>query len=668
MKPDSVVNSSLSFLSGGGKMGALTRAYDWEATSLGSPENWPQPLKTSLRLLLSTGHPMLIWWGPDLIQFYNDAYSRSLGVERHPSALGQSCRECWGEIWSVIGSQINQVLAGEGHTWHENQLVPITRNGVREDVYWTYSYGPIDDPQSEGGVGGILVVCTETTEQVLAEQRLKTATERWRSLFDQAPGFMCILNGPEYRFEYANKNYIDMIGQQDILGKTVLEVLPEVVNQGFIALLDEVYSMGKTHKGVATPLSLNSQEPLFIDFVYQPTFDEDGQVTGILVQGYDVTKRVRATASLHEADRRKDEFLAMLAHELRNPLAPIRNVSELLTQSVHQDPQLQSIGNILDRQVTQLTHLMDDLLDISRITQNRITLKFEPLNLSKLMVLALESLDNSFELKQQEVSFLDHQEPVFIRGDLTRMVQCLSNVLNNAVKYTPVGGSISVHLTVEGANAIVTITDTGCGIQSDMLSKVFDLFVQAKGSLDRSQGGLGIGLNIVQRMVNMHGGSVTAKSEGLDKGSSFRICLPLIEAPDEDSSCLLAAKQSYVKRILLVDDNCDAADTLAELLSMQGHEVTTVYTAHAALEQIDIVDPSVVLLDIGLPDINGYEVASYIRDKNKERVLIAVTGYGQAEDIRLAKEAGFNFHFTKPVVLNDLVNVFDKTDGDLQSF
>ena len=652
------VNTQRNFLAGGGEMGALIRAYDWGSSILGEPEQWPQSLKTTVRLLLSTGHPMFIWWGTDLIQFYNDAYRRSIGPERHPSALGQNGRECWAEIWPVIGPQVTQVLAGEGHTWNENQLIPITRNGRREDVYWTYSYGPIDDPNAETGVGGVLVVCTETTKQVLAERRTLAAEARWRALFDQAPGFMCILQGPQHRYEYANPPYYKMVGMRDLLGKSVAEALPEVVEQGFIDLLDEVYLTGKPYQGLATPLNVNSVDSIYVDFVYQPIVDEQGQVTGILVDGYDVTERVKAAESLREEDRRKDEFLAMLAHELRNPLAPIRNASELLTQSAQHDPKLQSIGNVLARHVTQLTRLMDDLLDISRITQDRITLQLEPLNLSHCVNFALESLQGAIHAKQHKVHFLDWQQPLFINGDMTRVVQCLSNVLNNAIKYTDPAGQIEIELSALEQWAVITVTDNGCGISQDMLEKVFGLFVQAHRTLDRSQGGLGIGLSIVQRMLQMHGGDIQVTSAGLGHGSCFRLRLPLIDAPhlsDVKNSEVKSAR----KRVLLVDDNVDAVDTLAELLELQGHDVKTVYTAKQALNDLDDFAPHFILLDIGLPDIDGYEVARRIRKKNSESILVALTGYGQADDVRRAKGAGFDFHFTKPVDLTELLSMFN---------
>lgn len=656
-------NTQINFMSGGGEMGSFIRAYDWAATPLGLPETWPQSLKTSLRLLLSTGHPMFIWWGKDLIQFYNDAYARSLGPERHPSALGQEGKKCWTEIWPDIEPQINKVLGGKGHTWHENQLLPITRNGKREDVYWTYSYGPIDDPQATNGVGGVLVVCTETTKQVLAEQRMKAAEARWRALFDQAPSFMCILQGPEHRFEYANRNYMAMLGQNDILGKKVMDVVPEVSNQGFVELLDKVYLSGNSHQGVAAPLRFGNEDPIYVDFIYQPILAAEGQITGILVEGYDVTERVLANQSLLEEDRRKDEFLAMLAHELRNPLAPIRNVSEMLTQSALQDIKLQNIGSILTRQVTHLTHLMDDLLDISRISQNRITLQFEVLNLTNIVNLALESLQSTIASKKHNVDFIDSQEPLFVKGDMTRLVQCLSNVIGNAIKYTPSGGNINIQLATNNDMADITVSDNGCGICQKMQSKVFELFVQVKQTLDRSQGGLGIGLNIVQRLVQMHGGNITVSSEGLGCGSSFCITLPKVNAPLLTVNSLDTTDKT-IKRVLVVDDNRDSADTMAELLKLQGHKVATAYTAYQALEYVHSFNPQIILLDIGLPDMTGYEVAQKIQSSNNERVLVALTGYGQAEDIRRAKEAGFNFHFTKPVSLKDLSTVFSSPQLD----
>jgi PAS domain-containing protein len=266
------------FLAGGGEMGALMRAYDWGSSSLGTPNGWPQTLRTSVRLLLNAGHPMFLWYGPDLIQFYNDAYRKTLGPERHPSALGQHGRDCWAEIWGIIGPQINYVMQGEGSTWDEERLVPVTRNGALENVWWTYSFVPIDG--EDGGVTGVLVVCNDVTGQHIARESLQNQTERLRQLFDQAPGFMAVLRGPDHIFELTNASYNRLFGDRPLLGKPVREVFPEVEGQGFFERLDEVYRTGKDHVGRRVPLAMQARsgEPLkqlFLDFVYAPIRDKE---------------------------------------------------------------------------------------------------------------------------------------------------------------------------------------------------------------------------------------------------------------------------------------------------------------------------------------------------------------------------------------------------------
>lgn len=656
-------HTECSFLAGGGEMGARIRAYDWATSPLDGPEQWPPGLKTAVRLLLSSGHPMVIWWGPHLIQFYNDAYSRSLGIERHPSALGQSGRECWAEIWDVIEPQITAVMQG-GYTWHENQLVPVTRNGRRENVYWTYSYTPIDAPEAATGIGGVLVICVETTAQVVAEQRLAAAEARWRDLFWQAPGFMCILNGPDHVFEFANPSYFELIGQRNIVGRPVREALPEVVGQGFESLLDQVYRSGKASRHVAQPVTLVSDEDgaerlLYLDYVYQPIQDANGRVSGIFVDGYDVTERVRSSESLLEEDRRKDEFLAMLAHELRNPLAPIRNAGELLLRLPRIDPEVRAIGDLIQRQTVQLTRLVDDLLDISRITQGRIELHQASVDLRQVIDSALESLQGLMQKKQHQLSYQRPHTPVYVHGDMARLIQCVANITANAIKFTPPKGHLQVSLQTRDGHALLEVRDDGVGIPPSMLPRVFDLFVQVEQSLDRSHGGLGIGLSIVQRLVQMHGGQITAHSKGPGEGTRFQIRLPLEEAPVDNATPEERAEPGRM-RILVVDDNVDAANSLEQLLALQGHRTAAAYNAVEALSMVETFAADIVLLDIGLPDIDGYEVARRMRTADSERRLIAVTGYGQARDVQLALEAGFDAHLTKPVTLNELESLMSQ--------
>jgi PAS domain S-box-containing protein len=309
-------DDTLTFLSGGGEMGALMRAHDWSSSSLGSPSAWPSPLRTTVQLLLNSGHPMYIWWGDEGACFYNDAYRQSIGPERHPGSLGRPAREVWDEIWDIIGPQIEQVMAGQGATWHQDHLVPITRHGRREDVYWTYSYSPIGDDSRPSGVGGVLVICVETTERVLAEKRLAAHNERQQRLFDQAPGFIAILSGPDHVFEFGNEAYARLIGRSDFVGKTVREALPDVEGQGFFELLDKVYATGERFVAWQTPLNVRTVpdgplEERFLDFIYEPVTDEHGVVTGIFVEGHDVTEQKRAEAALRASEARLSAALAL---------------------------------------------------------------------------------------------------------------------------------------------------------------------------------------------------------------------------------------------------------------------------------------------------------------------------------------------------------------------
>jgi two-component sensor histidine kinase len=330
------------FLAGGGEMGALTRAFDWNGTLLGSPGTWPQSLRVTVRLLLNTGHPMFIWWGPDLIQFYNDAYRRTLGPERHPSALGQSGRVCWAEIWDIIGPQIDFVMSGKGSTWDEDRLVPVTRNGRREDVWWTYSYGPID---VEGGVGGVLVVCNDVTAQHLTHDALKDQSRLLRQMFEQAPSFMAVLRGPDHVFELTNAAYRKLVGDRDIVGKPVREVIPEVEGQGYFELLEEVYRSGKTHVGRRMPLALRAAEglppkQLFLDFVYAPIMEANGEVSGIFVEGVDITDHMRAEEHLRLIN---DE----LQHRVKNTLTVVSAIASQTLRGTSNDDALNKFQNRL---------------------------------------------------------------------------------------------------------------------------------------------------------------------------------------------------------------------------------------------------------------------------------------------------------------------------------
>ena len=649
---------ALEFLAGGGEMGARIRAYPWSNTSLDHPHTWPQGLRTALRVLLTTQHPVFIFWGPEHLCFYNDAYSRSIGPEKHPAMLGAPGREWWSEIWTIIGPQIEQVLRGGAATWHENQLVPIIRHGRLQDVYWTYSFGPIDERDAPNGVGGVLVICTETTQQVLTERRLAAERESFAQLFEQAPSFMAVLRGPEHRFELANPGYMRLIGHREIIGKTIREAVPEAVAQGYLTLLDEVYRSGKAYSasGAKYVAQISAHAPLvkrYVDFVFQPIIDADGSVSGIFVEGFDTTSRNLADIALQNSNRRKDEFLAMLAHELRNPLAPIRNAAAILARTIPQQDETHAVVTIIRRQADQLTRLVDDLLDVSRISQGRIELKQETLNVAPLVDQAFETVAPLFQGKHQDVSLAPSYEPLYVVGDVTRLVQSLVNVLTNAAKYTDRGGKIRIQTRGSPEDVFIEVSDNGTGISADLLPQIFELFVQGDRTLDRSEGGLGIGLAVVKKLIEMHGGSITARSDGLGKGSTFELRLPRAPAPPA-ADAVAARANAASRRVMVVDDNVDAADSLALLLGLEGHQTQCAYSAAQALERVTAFAPEVVLLDIGLPDVDGYEVARRIRASpgGAAMMLVALTGYGQAEDRERALASGFQAHLVKPVDLD----------------
>jgi PAS domain S-box-containing protein len=371
------------------------------------------------------------------------------------------------------------------------------------------------------------------------------------------------------------------------------------------------------------------------------------QFPGVVI---DITERKRAEQGLLDADQRKNEFLAMLAHELRNPLAPIRNGVRILEQEI--DPiRLPPIVAMMHRQVDHMTRLIEDLLDVSRVSQGKIDLRRERIDLIEVLHQAIDANRAAIERHKHELTLTLPGRPVYLQADATRLAQLLGNLLNNACKFTGRGGRIQVIVQPQGAETLVRVRDSGIGLSAEQLPRVFDLFAQADTSLQRPESGLGIGLTLVKRLVEMHGGSVRVASEGLGHGAEFTVRLPV--APDDGPADRKpdAAQPITPRRVLIVDDNRDAAETLAMLLQMDGHGVRVTVTGEEALKVIDEgFEPDFVLLDIGLPGMNGYEVARQIRvsyPKSRTR-LIALTGWGQADDRTRSFDAGFDAHLVKP--------------------
>ncbi len=807
----STLPTAARFLAAPGEMAALIREHAWAATSLGPPEHWSQSLKAMVRMALTTRHPIFIFWGPEHICLYNDAYRASLGPEKHPAILGARGCDAWPEIWDVVGPQIDMVMRGEGSTWHENQLIPIVRHGALQEVFWTYSYGPIDDDGAASGVGGVLAITTETTLQVQTERRLATERESFSQLFEQAPTFMALLRGPTHVFELANPGYLRLVGalQRSLLGMSFAEALPEAVEQGYLKKLDEVYETGRafvargSHYVVRGADGTTTQH--IVDFVLQPITGANGLTTGVFLEGVDVTQRhdaelalrrseqrlrlatqaagmgvyryepaedmvvwendhpfeifglgrdarpvnaarflaefvhpddagafetalsrtltdaaafnyqgrirrhndgaerwieftgvlqaaeprstptllgtavditdrklaeqregriadearaaavanakfrtffeqgsyfggvltldgvvreinelalsatgfaradiigrqfwdcgwwspstavvesirlgtARAAAgetfrqesdyfladgserrvdrvitpirddrgkivflaptgvdvtdrrraedetrrlaeALSRSDRLKDEFLAMLAHELRNPLAPLRNGLEILRLKGDDASTVERLRTMMERQLGQLVHLVNDLMDVTRISNGKIVLKRQRTDLKDVIATAIETTQPLLDAKRHRLDCDLDDAALPADVDAVRIAQVVGNLLSNAAKYTPPGGRIALSARRVEAETVIRVSDNGIGIPADSLESIFEMFAQIPASTDGMQSGLGIGLGLVRRLVELHGGTVCASST-LGTGSTLTVRLPLVD-------------------------------------------------------------------------------------------------------------------------------------------
>ncbi|WP_031431741.1 hybrid sensor histidine kinase/response regulator [Methylomicrobium agile] len=398
--------------------------------------------------------------------------------------------------------------------------------------------------------------------------------------------------------------------------------------------------------------------------------DSTGEPIGFATVSRNISVSKQVKAALHEASQRKDEFLAMLAHELRNPLTPINNAAHILDRLKLEDPRLGWATEVIKRQVKHLTHLVDDLLDVSRIARGKISLKKERLDLVEVIKAVLETARGFILPKRQSLDVRLPEQPIRVEGDPVRLSQVLLNLLDNASKYSPEKGRIEVNVQLLGAEVEIRVQDNGTGISPELLPTIFDLFQQGTRTLDRSQGGLGIGLTLVKQLVELHGGQVTASSPGAGLGSIFSIRLPTLAGtvPLSVSETPKPSLDTGI-RVLVVDDDPDVRESTALLLGLNGYEVRTADSGERAITLIDTFRPDVVLLDIGMPGENGYQVAQRIRRLagGGDLLLIALSGYGRTEDLARSREAGFDHHLVKPLNLNVLCNLMETEFADRPS-
>jgi PAS domain S-box-containing protein len=446
---------------------------------------------------------------------------------------------------------------------------------------------------------------------------------------------------------------------EEAVGKPIALIIPPdraEEEQGIISRI----RAGERVEHFETVRRRSDGQPIRVSLTISPIKDEAGRVVGASKIARDITDQKQIEERMYallgersEADQRKDEFLATLAHELRGPLAPISNMLEIMKRADNDPAQLQQARRTLERQLPQLVRLVDDLLDVSRITRDRIELRKEPTALASI-------INHSVEICRPLAEFANHQltvklpsEPIYLLADPVRLAQVFSNILNNACKYTERGGRISLIAERQGSDVVVSVTDTGVGIPASQLDRIFEIFTQIDRTLERAQGGLGIGLMLVKRLVELHGGTVTARSEGLGRGTEFVVRLPVIVDMPEAISSQPTPEPTNAspRRVLVVDDNEDAASSLATLLNMTGNETEIAHDGLEAVQAAERFRPDLILLDIGLPKLNGFDVCQRIREQpwGKEMVMVALTGWGQEDDRRRSKQAGFDYHMVKPV-------------------
>jgi PAS domain S-box-containing protein len=821
----------LSFLEGGGEMGARMRALDWSRTALGAPQHWPQSLRTAVSLCLHCRFPIILFWGPRLTHLYNDAYRPILGT-KHPAALGSDAVAVWPEILDILLPMLNGVMDSGEATWSRDLLLPLARGeaGETEDCYFSFSYSPV--VLENGRVGGVFCPVIETTETVKAQRGLEDEKGRLKDLFENAPTFMAVLEGPEHVFSLVNANYQQAFGPRELIGRTVREGFPELEGQPYFDAMDRAYRSGRAVSLLDTQARLRwpgeeRDEERYMDVVYQPTRNADGSVRGLFVQGVDITARKRAdrrdaflvrlddairtladadeiaqrmmqllceelaadrtnyfevgTAAaiatvisdhspgivsldgrsytiddfgttfasamragrplvldsvedaaltpaerarydenqigalvifplhkqdqliamvgvyqgtarrwraeevdlvhavvnrcweavgrarterkLRDADRRKDEFLATLAHELRNPLAPLRNSLAVLGHDSPKVPR-ERLYAMMGRQVDHLVRLVDDLLDVSRITQGKIHVSHDLVDLSKVVGMAVDSVRDSLDAAGHQLDLVLPAAVVTVRGDSVRLTQVVANLLNNAVRYTPTGGRIGVELRSDGQQAQVCVSDNGVGIDRSVQARVFELFAQGSEPRPGNGGGLGIGLYLVERIARLHGGRVSVHSAGAGQGATFTVTLPCAAAGSlTNADPVRVATHFEGMRVLVVDDNRDAADSIKLLLAELGCVVTVAYEGAGALATLRAQTlpqrPEIAFLDLGMPSMDGHALAQAIRSLagGRDIALVALSGWGLDRDRLATRRSGFDEHLIKPASVQAIEQV-----------
>jgi len=685
---------------GAGEMAARMRAHAWSDTPLGPPRQWPKALRAVVATLLECQLPLYVAWGPGFTQIYNDAYRPILGA-KHPRALGQPTPESWGEIWDTVGPMWQRVMAGEAIGFDDFKLT-IDRFGYPEDCYFNFSYSPVRD--DEGRVAGVLVTFAETTRRVLGERRfrfLDELSEATRALFDPADvmqttaamlGRYLGANRCAYAQVHDDADTFDLVGDYNdgvpsIVGRYRFTDFGAAVHQlmvdGRAYVNSDVdtdpvtagtdltaYRLTSIQSVVCVPLHKNGRLVAAMA-VHQSTprrwaDDEITLVQTVVNRCWEALQRMAlleseraARVEAERASSLKDEFLATVSHELRTPLNAISGWAHILrTKLAAVQPELLRGVEVIERSTRVQVQLIDDLLDMSRISSGKLRMEQQPVAPVTFVQAAVDVIRPAAE--SAGVTLATTLEPVDeVLGDGGRLQQVVWNLLANAVKFTPRGGEVRLSMRGAGGHLELVVEDTGAGIRPEFLPHIFERFRQADGSITPRFGGLGLGLSIVRDLVELHGGTIHAHSDGVGRGARFEVRIPLLrERSREDGATVLGDSQLAAARtdltgirVLVVDDEPDARELVRRVLEEAGAHVETTSDAASALAALPLYRPHAFVSDIGMPGVDGYELLRRVRALAPEEggavPAIALTAFARPDDRARALERGFDAHVAK---------------------
>jgi signal transduction histidine kinase/CheY-like chemotaxis protein len=702
---------------GDGEAVRLMRGIDWSATSLGPPELWPNSVRTVLPMMLRSRFAMRVLWGrDDLLMIYNDAYRPVLGASKHPAAMGRPIRESFQELWHIVGPMFARVLDGESIALEDTQL-PLDRHGYLEESYFTLSYSPL--AADDGAIAGVLGVVHETTERVLADRRLRTLRELSGSALAATPAeaaheAIAVLARNPYDVPFAMLYMIGDAGSRVELvascnvaaelapSRVRLDGDPTAASWPLAAMPPAFTQMpidaALDVRGTAYPERVTSAvvAPMFAPGVAQPNaylvvgvnprraLDEPYRtflelaaeqiavsISNALAADERTQLIARERAAREDAERSnraKDEFLAIVSHELRNPMSAVLGWTRmLLGGDLPPDKQRRALETI-ERNALNQAQLIEDLLDVSRVVSGKLRLEVAPLSFEEVVRAAIDSARPALDAKQLRLNTVIDTAAVALMGDAVRLQQVVWNLLANAAKFTPKGGSIRIVITRVDSVIELEVTDSGKGISPDVLPYVFERFKQGDSSTTRTYGGLGLGLAISKSIVEMHGGTITARSDGEGRGATFVVRLPVspvrkaeIAPPRPHAMRLEYPPEIAGLHVLVVDDDADGRDMLAAILTEGGTRVSTASSVAEAIAQFDRDRPDVLISDIGMPGEDGYALIRKVRARPPEAggsvPAASLTAYASTEDRRRALLAGFNMHVPKPIDPGELVAV-----------